>query len=164
VPLDQTGEILLSVEDTLTYDDQAPWATEADGYGHSLHRRGVGLWGDDAASWFSAWPTPGVSGLAAGDADRNGRFDPSDIVLVLQGGKYLSGEAADWEEGDFNGDGVFDQLDIVAALRTGDYLQTPQPVNSLVWLGQMAKRGGAREAEGDLVNELVSPGAMTDFR
>jgi hypothetical protein len=58
-----------------------------------------------------------------GDANEDGRFDPSDIVLVMLGGKYLTSEYATWREGDWNGDGRFDSLDIVAALRTGNYLK-----------------------------------------
>ena len=46
-------------------------------------------------------------------------------MAVLDGGKYLTGGAATYEEGDWNGDSVFNQLDIVAALQTGAYLQGP---------------------------------------
>ena len=42
-------------------------------------------------------------------------------MLALQGGKYLTGQAATFEQGDWNGDGLFDQEDIVAALQAGDY-------------------------------------------
>jgi hypothetical protein len=57
-----------------------------------------------------------------GDSNRDGQFDQLDIVLTLQGGKYLTGEPASFEQGDWNSDGVFDQLDVVAALQTGNYL------------------------------------------
>ena len=68
--------------------------------------------------------------LQAGDADMDLELDHLDIVQVLQGGKYLTGEPATWGEGDWNGapggesgnppvgDGVFDQLDVVAAITT----------------------------------------------
>ena len=69
-------------------------------------------------SWYEQLPR-----VAAGDANRDGRFDQQDIVQVLQAAKYRTGEPAMFHEGDFNGDGVFDQLDIVAALQTGNYLQ-----------------------------------------
>jgi hypothetical protein len=58
-----------------------------------------------------------------GDANVDGLFDPSDIVQVLQTGKYLSNEPATWGGGDWNGDNVFDQKDIIAALQLGDYLE-----------------------------------------
>ena len=61
--------------------------------------------------------------FTAGDANRDHRFDPFDIVQVLQNAKYLTGEAASWEEGDWTEDGIFDQLDIVAALQTNSYLR-----------------------------------------
>ena len=72
--------------------------------------------------------------LQAGDADQDLDFDQEDIVRVVQAGRYLTGEAANWAEGDWNGapggipghppvgDGVFDQLDIIAALTNGSYM------------------------------------------
>jgi VCBS repeat-containing protein len=66
---------------------------------------------------------PGGPGFRprAGDANRDGLFDRWDLVLVLQGARYLSDASAAWEEGDWTGDGRFDSTDIVAALQTGDY-------------------------------------------
>ena len=81
--------------------------------------------------------TPARLPLQPGDANQDQTFDQIDIVSVLQTGKYLSGQAATWEEGDWNGapggqvgeppdgDGVFDQRDIVAALSSGLYLTGP---------------------------------------
>ena len=63
--------------------------------------------------------------LQAGDANMDGRFDQSDIILVLRANKYKTGQPATWAEGDWNGDGQLDQLDIVASLQTGNYLQGP---------------------------------------
>ena len=60
-----------------------------------------------------------------GDANGDGSFNQLDIVTVLQAGKYLSGEKADWHEGDWNEDGMFDQLDIVVTLARGNYRQSP---------------------------------------
>jgi hypothetical protein len=54
----------------------------------------------------------------AGDANGDGQFNQFDIILVLQRGKYLSGQPANWSDGDWNGDGRFDQLDIVTAQQT----------------------------------------------
>jgi hypothetical protein len=59
----------------------------------------------------------------AGDSDENGQFDQDDLVHVLQAGKYLTGEAAQWREGDWNGDGLFNALDITRALQAGTYQQ-----------------------------------------
>ena len=36
-----------------------PWPAAADGAGHSLHRKGPALYGNDVANWRSAAPTPG---------------------------------------------------------------------------------------------------------
>jgi hypothetical protein len=63
-----------------------------------------------------------VAAYIAGDANRDGRFDQLDVLNVLQAGKYLSGQSADWSEGDWNGDGRFDQHDIVMALKGNDFL------------------------------------------
>jgi hypothetical protein len=75
--------------------------------------------------------------LQSGDANQDLSFDQLDIVQVLQGAKYLTGEPATWRQGDWNGapggmpgtpppgDGIFDQLDIVAALDAGVYLTGP---------------------------------------
>ena len=66
-----------------------------------------------------------------GDANRDLRFNQLDVVLVLQGGKYLSGETATWREGDWTGDGVFNQLDLLAALQGGPFLVGGQAALSL---------------------------------
>jgi hypothetical protein len=55
----------------------------------------------------------------AGDANLDGSFNEHDVVLMLQGGRYQTGDTAGWREGDFNGDGVFDQDDLVLALQSG---------------------------------------------
>ncbi len=71
-------------------------------------------------------PSPEPITPLAGDANRDGRFDQLDLVLVLQGGKYATGKPAGWSEGDWNGDGIFDSKDIVAALATGRFLASPE--------------------------------------
>ena len=48
------------IEDEVDYNDVAPWPTAADGNGSSLTRRGTFSWGDDAAAWIAAAPSPGV--------------------------------------------------------------------------------------------------------
>ena len=51
----------------------------------------------------------GTRAYLNGDANYDGTFDQLDIRNVLQSGKYLTGEPADWSEGDWNGDGQFNQ-------------------------------------------------------
>jgi hypothetical protein len=55
------------------------------------------------------------------DSIRDGSFNASDIVSVIQSAKYQTGADATWSEGDWNGDGVFDHLDLVAPLVAGNY-------------------------------------------
>ena len=75
--------------------------------------------------------------LKAGDADMDLEADQLDVVMVLQAGKYLTGESATWGEGDWDGapggeqgnpppgDGYFDQLDIIAAFGSSPNCFTP---------------------------------------
>jgi hypothetical protein len=119
------------LEDEVIYDDLAPWPADADGRGPSLQRHDLSGWGNAASSWSSGNPTPGsIQEFVpeAGDANLDRQFDQLDIVLVLEGGKYLTGQPATWAQGDWNGDGSFNQLDIVAALQTNNYLQGPYAV------------------------------------
>ena len=51
-----------------------------------------------------------------GDADLNGEFVSSDIVVVFVAGKYDTGQEAGWAEGDWDGDGVFSSGDLITAL------------------------------------------------
>ena len=75
-------------------------ATIAETCGASLHA------GDDS-----------IPAYVAGDADRNGTYDPADVQSVLQAGKYESDQPADWSEGDWNGDNAFDVKDVAAAVK-----------------------------------------------
>ena len=79
--------------------------------------------------------------IQPGDSNLDGRFDASDIILTLGGGKYESGESATWGDGDWNGapnpdfplsggipppgNGLFDSNDVIAALGTGLYETGP---------------------------------------
>ncbi|MGB2820746.1 MAG: hypothetical protein WBF17_07185, partial [Phycisphaerae bacterium] len=55
--------------DSVRYDDESPWPTEADGGGLSLHRVSSSLWGSEAGSWEALPPTPGEFGLMANIVD-----------------------------------------------------------------------------------------------
>ena len=62
-----------------------------------------------------------------GDANRDGVFNSSDLIQVLQAGEYEDGVSnnSDWEEGDWNGDGDFTSFDLVIAFQTGLYEVQP---------------------------------------
>ncbi len=71
-----------------------------------------------------------VIGTNYGDANLDGRFDSSDLVLVFQQGTYEMppnsepGEATvptSWAAGDWNADGRFSTADLVFAFQTGGY-------------------------------------------
>lgn len=63
-----------------------------------------------------------------GDANLDGEFNSSDLVVLFQGGYYEHPEKgrALWHDGDFNGDGVFNTQDFVLAMSSGGYEQGPR--------------------------------------
>jgi hypothetical protein len=79
--------------------------------------------GDGQSLYFFARLGPSQPG----DANRNGRFDSSDLVQVFQHGRYDTGQPALWDQGDWNGDGFFDSSDLVVAFQTGNYQLAAQP-------------------------------------
>ncbi len=67
-----------------------------------------------------------------GDANLDGEFNSSDLVVVLGSGSYESGNASVWSSGDFNGDGRTDSSDLVTALADGGYELGPRPAIAAV--------------------------------
>jgi hypothetical protein len=65
--------------------------------------------------------------MGAGDTNLDQVFNQIDIVALLQGGKYRTGETATWSEGDWDGNGRFDQFDVIVAQQTSPahYLAGP---------------------------------------
>ncbi|MBN2474882.1 MAG: lamin tail domain-containing protein [Pirellulales bacterium] len=59
-PPDEPDFVPMLLEDEVVFDDEAPWPTMADGFGHSLHRRGIDQWGNAATSWIAAPASPGM--------------------------------------------------------------------------------------------------------
>ncbi|MCA9200481.1 MAG: hypothetical protein KDA87_23240, partial [Planctomycetales bacterium] len=60
-----------------------------------------------------------------GDANLDGVFDTSDLVLVFSAGLYETGRTAQWQQGDWNGDGFFGTADLIAAFQVGWYESGP---------------------------------------
>ena len=60
-----------------------------------------------------------------GDANDDGVFDSSDLVLVFQSGEYEDGdrENSTFSEGDWNGDLEFTTADLVLAFQVGNFSQ-----------------------------------------
>ncbi|MCA9166416.1 MAG: PEP-CTERM sorting domain-containing protein [Planctomycetales bacterium] len=69
--------------------------------------------GDDVTEWIKA---DDIKKSWIGDANLDGEFNTSDLVVLFSGGKYETGDAAD-----FTGDGLFTTSDLVAALSDGGY-------------------------------------------
>jgi hypothetical protein len=169
-PADDPSFIPRIQVDEVVYDNLAPWPAAADGTGQSLTRGNVSGWGSSAASWTAANPTPGKADSVVfvpepGDSNADREFNQQDIVLVLQGGKYLTGQPATFSEGDWNNDGVFNQADIVAALQSGNYLQGPYAVKAAAVEDRVATSRVVHSPEDDhaeAVDELFA--AEVNFR
>jgi hypothetical protein len=80
-----------------------------------------------------------------GDADLDGQFNSSDLVLVLAAGEYEDDLAMNsgWASGDWDGDGDFTTGDLIEALAHGGYERAaaaagaavPEPTWTLVAWG-----------------------------
>jgi hypothetical protein len=110
-PSPDAGLVPYIVVERIVYSDKAPWTTNADATGLSLHRASATGYGNDPTNWLAAAPTPmpgGVSG-GGGDTDSDGMpddweqsygfaiDDPSDAVEDADGDglsnleEYLAG-------------------------------------------------------------------------
>ena len=98
-----------------------------------------------------------------GDANLDGSFDSTDLVVVFQAGEYedeVTGNST-WEEGDWNGDSEFDSGDLVRAFQAGHYelaaasidIETAAAVDSLFRGQDDAKKLARAEIAGQLLEE-----------
>ena len=67
-----------------------------------------------------------------GDANLDGRFDSTDLVLIFQKAKYEDDipNNATWTDGDWNCDGEFDTQDFVVAFQSGGYVRAARSFQS----------------------------------
>ena len=70
-----------------------------------------------------------LAGTSYGDANLDGEFNSSDLVIVFQKGEYEDQATSNstWATGDWNGDGVFDTGDLVKAFQDDGYERGPRP-------------------------------------
>jgi len=85
-PADEPDHYPGLLEDEVVYDDALPWPVTADGSGASIHRSAPATWGNDAANWSAAAPTPGSVWFGPRVVDRyvfyNGSsFDGNDLSV-----------------------------------------------------------------------------------
>jgi len=92
---------------------------------------------DNAQGGVVRLVSPVFPAIEPGDANGDGEFNQLDLLQVLRRGKFLSGEAATWQDGDWDGapggrlarppsgNGAFDNGDLLAALRAGFWLKGP---------------------------------------
>ncbi len=123
VRLSTWGRALIHV---VRFDDD--WYPQTDERGMSLTLR-YGF--ERAANLATDWRpsavengTPGRPEYVPGDANRDGVFDSSDLVLIFAAGKYEDDVLRNtrWEEGDWDGDQEFSTADLVYAFQAGGYL------------------------------------------
>ena len=109
-----------------TYDDA--WYPQTDGGGFSLeivdvNNPNIGSW-NQQSSWRPSGRVGGSPGVPSspaaipGDANGDGLFNSTDLVIVLQAGEYEDRieDNSTFAEGDWNGDGDFDSSDLVLSL------------------------------------------------
>lgn len=112
-----------------TYDDE--WHPTTDGDGYSLDA--VNLSNPDLSAWNQkeGWRpssqiggSPGAGGVVAGDSNRDGRFDSSDLVHVFAIGEYEDNIPSNstFEDGDWDGDGDFTSSDLVFVFQQNTYV------------------------------------------
>ena len=83
-----------------------------------------------------------VANTFFGDANLDGEFNSSDLILVFQSNQYEDGipRNSSWETGDWNGDGEFDTADLIKAFQENGYetgrrataATVPEPEGSLI--------------------------------
>jgi hypothetical protein len=119
--------------------------------------------GQDNQVWFN-------NQLVAGDANRDGVFDSTDLIVVFSAGEYEDGTPGNstFDEGDWNNDGDFDSSDLILAFQHGKYvtstvagatnqLATPMP-KSLVKKQRQSETDGQIDNTGtnaDLFDRLL---------
>ncbi|MCA9216959.1 MAG: lamin tail domain-containing protein [Planctomycetales bacterium] len=144
----------------LTYSDD--WFPDADGGGNSLQIVDVRRIGLDAWSHADAWRaslipsgTPGTPDRLRGDANGDGVFSSTDLVLVFQRNEFEDGIPLNstFDEGDWNGDGEFDSSDLVHAFQQRQYIAAAilrPAIDSVfeddVWVRRKVSTGGRMNA------------------
>ena len=73
-------------------------------------------------------------GTWIGDSNKDGEFNSSDLVFVLEAGEYEDATDGNstWVEGDWTGDGDFNSSDLVYALGDGGYEAGPRAATAAV--------------------------------
>ncbi len=119
------------------YSDR--WQPTTDGGGYSLQAidessTDLELW-QLAVGWRASPQPGGTPGrgpdptVIAGDANHDGVFNSSDLVLVFAAGQYedqIVGNST-WEQGDWNEDGDFTTADLVFVFAAGHYVPAALP-------------------------------------
>jgi hypothetical protein len=85
-PAEEPGVYPHTAEDTVDYNDKAPWPVEANEGGKALARIGVGEWGNDSSGWLGRLPNPGSVALAFDDSQATNEGAPVTFDLIANDG------------------------------------------------------------------------------
>jgi hypothetical protein len=105
------------VEDSVVYDDRAPWPLSADGADSSLSRRHPAAFGDSVGSWLGHAPSPGSvasGGVVPGDVDGDGQVTAGDVDRLFD----AVNAGRDLSVLDLNGDLRVDSGDVTYLVET----------------------------------------------
>ncbi|MDP6636788.1 MAG: CotH kinase family protein, partial [Phycisphaerae bacterium] len=137
-PADEPGYVPHMIEDEVVYDDIAPWPITPDGDGESLHRIHLALFGNDAASWLSDAPSPG---LAAAFSTPPVVVDPIDDFSIDEDSSDtvidLAAVFDDPDEGD--------TLTLLVSGNTNAGLVSTNVVGDILTLSYVADQNGAAD-------------------
>ena len=113
---DDAGFVPYILVDQVTYNDTAPWPSEADGLGATLQRATANKFANDPVNWKAAAPNPGRANRSAemADTDADGMPDEWETAFGLDPNN--SNDA----DGDADGDGLTNVSEYLAGTDPGD--------------------------------------------
>lgn len=159
--------------DHVSYDDQWPWPSLADGQGWSLGRGSVDAFGNIGSSWAAIEPSPGTSTAARkGDSNFDGVVDGSDmaaLVSILRNAaayRTAYGEPATSamdidNDADVDFDDIDDFRELFYSEATAAALVTPnvENANDVTWIVLSGRDGTLR-----MPDEASQPGSDFEQR
>ena len=146
-----------------TYRDD--WFPSTDGRGHSLVSVNPGdpdltAWSqpDGWRSSFTPGGSPASGDTLPGDANHDGLFDSTDVVLVMQSGEYEDEilNNSTFEEGDWDGDGDFTTNDWVFAFQWGGYSVNARAVSLFEDFDHRHRKQTAEQLRADQIDAAIA--------
>jgi hypothetical protein len=157
---DPAGALIAQV----SYDDQSPWPTAADGSGHSLVAIDpAGGGASDPATWRASYDplgTPASRDSMLGDLNGDDRVGLADLVLLRNN---LGTAFATRETGDLNGDGAVTRADVAVLVKNlGRSAASPAAAISVDAQPDQSSSRKLRATRGFLVDRALSSAGHFD--